>query len=427
VATSIAAGITLWAYSTGWTATVLTPGLSSGASMAVRSDGTVHVAYSAGALHYATNAGGRWTDTLIDANGSRSNGPTASPALTIDAAGTIRVAYKCSDEQARDCIRIATEQGTEWTVETAVTANYLWQPFLAVDTNGQVHIVYTYVPAVIGSVESRIQVEYLARSNGSWNNSTVVTVYAPAMYEGVATDIAVDGQGNPYVAVSAAPTAGGIGYYARGTTGWEFHPLTNASSANDCIRMRTDGIGALHVAYPITSSGRTVIEYTTNAGGTWARTDLNADAAPDTCVALAVDSVGRVHVLYEGRAGALMHATNAAGDWRAEEVGDAHPESSASSGLGIGIGPGTHVHMVTTDSQPSYNRLLHVTNIVDSSNFADYFGHASPTVQTEVLVGVTAVIAVLVVERGLRWRTARMARRASGRMLYERIRTDRPP
>ena len=134
MATSIAVGITLWAYSTGWTATVLTPGLSSGASMAVRSDGTVHVAYSAGALHYATNAGGRWTDTLIDANGSRSNGPTASPALTIDAAGTIRVAYKCSDEQARDCIRIATEQGTEWTVETAVTANYLWQPFLAVDT-----------------------------------------------------------------------------------------------------------------------------------------------------------------------------------------------------------------------------------------------------------------------------------------------------
>ena len=125
-------------------------------SLAVDATGTVHIAYAGRypdyGLKYATNPGGTWVTSTIEA------GYIPMLSAAVDASGKTHIAYSDSAHH----IKYAHQNGSgAWVIEV-IESNSGVYPSLALDTSGNAHI--SYVSSLNGG-----QLIYATNTAGAWS------------------------------------------------------------------------------------------------------------------------------------------------------------------------------------------------------------------------------------------------------------------
>jgi len=123
-------------------------------SLGLDADGAAHLVYGdlgrlgESELWYATNASGAWTTELVDDDGDTG----LEPELAVDPWGAVHVAYIRyirGDLVVLDdrMLRYATNAGGAWQAETVDdTADTGYDPAIAIDPRGGIHIAYGEAP-----------------------------------------------------------------------------------------------------------------------------------------------------------------------------------------------------------------------------------------------------------------------------------------
>ncbi|MBN1667102.1 MAG: hypothetical protein JW862_08430 [Anaerolineales bacterium] len=144
------------------------------ASIAVTSDGKVHVVYHqfsntnfADEIHYATNASGSWVDEVLFSEPFLN---FAQPAIVLDASAKAHLVYYSWGMGSNHQVYYATNRSGSWITSTVSAAGYdVWGTAIDLDSNGAAHIAYS-------AYSSEYQIVYASNSSGSWVTETLSTV-----------------------------------------------------------------------------------------------------------------------------------------------------------------------------------------------------------------------------------------------------------
>lgn len=247
-----------------WARTVVdaTGDVGSGASVAIGSDGVLHVSYvdaTNGALKHASKAvagvGGEWVIETVDTVGPP--GGDRRTSIAVGPMGEVHIAYPS------DGIKYAyLASGGEWTI-FEVDGGLSESPALAVDAIGAAHLVYYN------------EVGHLLRygirpPSGAWTLSIVDS----GGDVGIDPSLIVDGGGTVHVA-----------YFDAGNQDLKYLRIGEAPITVDApgdvgrhSAIALDGAGVLHVVYSELVFGR--MRHATNGGGSWTAMDLGPPADP---------------------------------------------------------------------------------------------------------------------------------------------------
>lgn len=211
---------------------------------------------------------------------------------------------------------------------------------IVVDSQGNVHIVYFFVPAT--------ELRYATNASGSWVISTIDsngdTGHWPAL--------AIDSQDSLHV-VYEDSTNSTMRYAVRSGNNWVKYAIGPGVGHSG---IAVSG-AKIHVSYV----NNNALYYASGAGGSWSPTQIEAagGAAPSAGVfsSLALDSGGKVHIAHAwGSLGTtlaavkLRHSTDASGSWVSE---DAAPGVTGSHGA---------LCSIAIDSQDTI-RISHYTHV----------------------------------------------------------------
>ena len=188
----------------------------------------------------------------------------------------------------------------EWTIEhVEVGGNVGWDPAMAVDARGMIHLAY---PSLNSSDDLR---------------------------------------------------------YARGRPGdWSIETVEQEGRVGQATAVAIDPSGAVHLAYHGYNSkgyGREV-RYATNAGGGW-RIESLGEGSLDESTRIAVDTLGRVHMVYLIWGTGLRHAVRTAQGWAAESIADKGVEGPWIDGFDMKLVFGA-LHVVYSSSTGLYYARL---------------------------------------------------------------------
>lgn len=156
-------------------------------SLVIDDTGTAHVAFAGPApaygLQYATNRGGRWTSSMLEA------GYFLSVAIAVDGNDKVHLVYSNNAGE----LKYASDATGAWSSEVLEDEGGPNHASLALDSAGRTHVSYT---------DGRFggELRYLTNASGPWRMALVDS----ADYDnggGLAdTAVAVDAQGNAHIA-----------------------------------------------------------------------------------------------------------------------------------------------------------------------------------------------------------------------------------
>jgi hypothetical protein len=312
------------------------------ASSVADAGGRLHVVflrYSQPGLWYATNLGGGWTTVKVAVT-------QGTPHLAIDGSGRLYAVQ--TDEGASPGVHLTTNRSGSWTTIRLTSEATDRFPSIAVDSLGEVHIAF-----------GEASVEYLTNRLGYWVRRTIASSGA---HPSIALDanrrvhIAYESSGGirhvtdangvswvtgtvnatgsrPSLSIRGSAMAvafgrGGVGVYlaTKGSTGWSSGRIGTAIMQWDTgPSLRLDQAGKAHVTYvQYAPSGIQLVDYASNASGSWVVTTIGTGGAPSTVLAPA----GAVHITYS--TSALYHRSMSASSWLAASIAasvyDLHPE-----------------------------------------------------------------------------------------------------
>lgn len=200
---------TALAYSTNaggsWSEVILDDqGNSMRASMAIDSEDKIHISYTWGpqySVRYATNSGGSWTNEPVDSGRYGS--------IALDWLGVPHIIYVVEGEVYGQ-LKLATRSGGSWTNVTVDEGPLDISPSIAIDSSDQVHLCYSYTPGDSATLF------YAQESGESWLKSTVEYFETSIPYLG-RSSIALDSVGGIHISyargqMSDFDTGGGIKY-----------------------------------------------------------------------------------------------------------------------------------------------------------------------------------------------------------------------
>jgi peptidoglycan-N-acetylglucosamine deacetylase len=198
------------------------------------------------------------------APGDPSSSWNASPAF--DAVGHLHLAY-----ESPFGITYGDDDSGGWqssTIALSTESTFVSRPSIALDPSGGVHLVY------LASTIAGTQLLYQERpaGGGAWTSPvSVAKLPAPAS----TATIAIDPSGRPVIAFALTSGAhAGITLARLTPAGWtQVHvPGTNGTFIGPSIAI--DAAGAIHLVER--RNGRSEVDQTTNASGTWATSRLVA-------------------------------------------------------------------------------------------------------------------------------------------------------
>lgn len=203
--------------------------------------GTLHVAYGADHLYYATCTGVACTVQVVD--DTDYVGLYAS--LALDSLGHPHIAYydiglmdSCNDEK----VKYAAWDGSQWQIETVDRSCLGKYPSIALDGEGAPHISYFD--------ETTDNLMLADRVDGSWN--TYTPSWLPGFgFSGVPSSLLSDSQGRLHLAfIAGAAGGGGTVWYTR-KVGDAWEPLVEVDSTTGSSRlaMVLDSSANPHLAY----------------------------------------------------------------------------------------------------------------------------------------------------------------------------------
>ena len=268
----------------GWTATNISPGGFEYTSMAIDTNGKVHIVYIDAndpiSIKYINDVSGTWSTPHIIDTASRS-----APKLALDSQGYCHVAYVNGNN-----LIYATNSGSSWQNSTIYTSSTAYEKELSLVVDHNNHVDIAFVPHNSGTIR------LATNSGGSWTNGTVTfgatgSTNYPAL--------AVDTSNNLHMACMAYGTMSGLLYLSQSGSTWTAE-IADTYFAISGISMVLDHNDKAHIA---TIRGQVAIGYISNEAGSWASTVVSHDyylGAITTVPGVVVDSSNNPIISYNG-------------------------------------------------------------------------------------------------------------------------------
>ena len=230
-------------------------------SLAVDTNGVVHVAYtSRGGLRHAKREADAWTSATVDAQGLPGGRRFDGPAIALSPTGVPRIAYRRT-VAGTVSLAVATRADSTggWTIDPTGIQGLVGPRSLAVDTTGTSRLATTD--------ELGQSVSAWRRETSGWVRETAQSL-APTAGDG--PPIALDGTGNARLAWwqrNAPATTGAVAlkWYetgAPGTTGWTTEAVATLEGLG--TRIATSVSGGMRRVAVVDATG-TVRLYTRGA------------------------------------------------------------------------------------------------------------------------------------------------------------------
>jgi hypothetical protein len=357
-----------------WPVHVLMQGEQASTNIKVDSRGNLHVVFATRQLYYATNAGGAWSVSVVDAVHE-----VWDVALAIDRQDNLHVAYsavvRVDGRASPQAVRyMALDGGAP--VSELVDAHGSY-PAIAVDSAGVAHVTY--------SVLGTYQLMYAKRIAGSWSNETAVPASADsAIYSAVA----VDSKG----IVHATYTASGqkVGYATNEGGAWAAGWLIQDGVGNRRVPIAVDDQNRVHIAYSGCANGcdPARVIHSVRERGSWTREVVATRGVTGdifSFVALALDSGGVPHILFNDMdAGTLLYVARVG---NVSHVSIVDRGTAAIIGGSVATGPGGRIaiafsHLDYGDAR-SGTSVRAATFGVDGQNFLDFLSAILPLLLIE--------------------------------------------
>lgn len=239
------------------------------------------------ALKYATNASGEWQTYVLDSEGMVASFGTS---IAVDSKNKVHIAYH---DNTNGNLKYTTNSSGEWeifAVDTGLSTGMY--PFIAVDKEDNVHIVYSGI-------------KYVTNASGTWQIFEIEYGHDPS--------IAVDPYGNVHLAYDSP---NGIRYTTNKNGNWQASTIQEDVLTEGRIALALDSKNNAHITY-YDSFDTYNLMYATNVSGNWTIYTIDSSMASGDNSSIKVDSRDNLHISYQDiRNGSLKYATNTSGAWQ---------------------------------------------------------------------------------------------------------------
>ncbi len=264
-----------------------------GTSVARLPNGTAFVAAAKeGVLTIYTVLGNAMSREIIADN-------AASPAIAIDLAGRLHLAFRTTDEPTR-VIHAVKEDGV-WSPSVVGVDTGMVAPGLFLDEGDSPHVAFA---------QAGLGVAYAYRIDGTWQ---VEPVEGSLENAGRHFSLAIDAGGTPHLAYALD---GIVKYATRTAKGWQATAFC-AGGVESAHALRLGPSGRPQVAFRADDSLRLGVF----DGIAWQYEQIDTAEQTGRFASLFVDAEGSRHVVYANPdRNELRYATDASGDWEALTV-----------------------------------------------------------------------------------------------------------
>ncbi len=241
-----------------------------------------------------TNAFGNWRGIRL----TRNSTGDWDPDIAVDKRGKIHVAYLYGDPRSGGDAEVTYKTNVSGTWKKKVlTRSRRWEQSPSIATyKGKAHIVYGI------DVDGGDELWYTTNKSGSWRKAKILTnAYASeggsiAQHNGVPSLAYTDQMNNRNKDVDDEI------YFGSKRAGWKFRRITVNSTADGQPDLALDSNGKAHIAYRRgdnwAKGGDHDIMYITNKTGRWRRQRVTNDSRGDNNPSIAV-SGNRVFIAWE--------------------------------------------------------------------------------------------------------------------------------
>jgi parallel beta-helix repeat protein len=294
---------------------IIAPGdlsYNSARKLARTSDGLLHCVYSRSdgqysqIYHsYSSDGGITWTEEQIT-TGSHNH---FDPSIAIGSNDHIYVAwYYCgSGTWGNTCTTQYREKTTAWQPIENVITGYHRFPSIAVDNNDNIHLI---VGGANPGGYNCDHAQYLKRTSSGWSSPEEVS---STCWAGSPPAIAVDQNGNVHVVYSHAPQYGphyGLRYRERTASGWQSEEVIQTDDQDwSSASIALDSNGDVYVVYYLgwcsastgVTPGPIKLSKRTSSGWQPAEDICLASEYPQINPTIAIDSNNYLHVVWQGK------------------------------------------------------------------------------------------------------------------------------
>lgn len=412
-----------------WTSTIVDSS-GGGVSAAVGPAGEVLVGYSTGVVRVASSMNGVWETAYSDMTAQ----PRAfSTAIAVDHQGYFHIAYtyEPADHSYPPSLRSVTNRGGTLALR-AFAANSIL-PSIAVDSNRTAHIAFFY-----GMYEAdEPGIGYVTDASSA---EPVIRIVPTEPWSRKAIRVAVGPSNEVYIGAALDVSEGGVGYFTREISGWQFHQLENVSVAFQGLALAVDPFGAIHMAYAISGSPDSpAVRYATNRTGTWSLTTIPGIGAATargaaSYLSISLDRSGHVHLLGIGprpmeRYETIVYATDTGGTWATFSVATVRLAEFAGTPISLAVTSNDRVHVLYTSEGDRVASLIDLVNVPGTVALADVLPRWGAVGTGVALATGAGLFAVWLVRRVARYRAFRSEGRRWAAAKLEELKTLRrgPP
>jgi len=274
-------------------------GESSNPQLAVDAGGAVHVVWGDTTIFYAKRSSdGIWSGPQ---NISDNSGWSGYPQLAVDAGGAVHVVWQDSAPGNYNIFYARRSSDGIWSGPQNISNNSddSWQPQLAVDAGGAVHVVWIHATRV--KYDIFYDIFYARRSSdGAWSGPQNISNDSGYSWQ---PQLAVDAGGAVHVVWSdSTPGNYNIFYAKRSSDGIWLGPqnISDNSGWSGYPQLAVDAGGAVHVVWQDSAPGNYNIFYARRSSdGIWSGPQNISNNSGDSWQPqLAVDAGGAVHVVW---------------------------------------------------------------------------------------------------------------------------------
>ncbi|MEW6601328.1 MAG: hypothetical protein AB1499_10205, partial [Nitrospirota bacterium] len=311
-------------------------------SIAVDSNGKIHISHYTGAynydLAYSTNDSGTWNTLIIDSSGDTGN----YSSIAVDSNNKVHISYH---DRTNGYLKYATNVSGAWDItgiDYTSAYNYdneYTETDIAVDSNNHAHISYYD--------QTNSKVKYVTNAAGSWAASVIDTGSAASIALDAGDKVHISYYGNWAVRYATNKTGGWVtsaidssynfsvqigalaldindtvkaGYFTSdGLTlasnvfgSWDYNVVYPGSTYNNPPALAIDSQDHSHFCYRATNNN---LIYITDTSGIWNTSTINS-TDDVKYISIAADSNSKAHVSYFDDTGDnLVYASNTSGSW----------------------------------------------------------------------------------------------------------------
>ncbi|MEC7042944.1 MAG: putative Ig domain-containing protein, partial [Candidatus Thermoplasmatota archaeon] len=342
-------------------------GISNDTSIAMDSDGYMHISYRDSTnktLLYATDKSGSWVTTTVDSE----YGSGDASSIALDSNNNVHIVHFESDAWR---LRYTTNMSGSWVSSRIVATGFLgFSPSIALDSDDNIHVSYM-------QADSAYRIKYATNSSGSWVDTTVsptttdcsfvspnICHLAPNAFY-TTTSIALYSNDKPHISYTCAGTVSNADLCFTTNAGgsWSYQTLDSSGNTGFDNSLSIDSDNNLHISYYDATNEN--LRYATNKSGSWdySSIDQTGDVGHDT--SLGIDSDNNVHISYYDKTNRdLKYATNSSGVWTNSTI-DSNLDVGTGSSIFIESNDRVHISYQESVSDTDGN-LRYIT--VDNNN-----------------------------------------------------------